>query len=208
MNSEHINSWKTSTKTFHQQLSRNLYELNKEYPPHWKHFLQRLELNQQIQKVIDVGCGVGGLYSLIQKHFPNIKYIGFDYSEHAIELAKQQWQAPKLFFVKNYTELTPDMFSDDTLLVANALADVLPNGDECIQSLLDLNSKYVQFLRVRITNEPSYFDIYNAYDIKTYAFYHNYGTLYNMIRVKQYKFYVDHYASDIKDLFLIKDDDV
>lgn len=205
MNFKYINSWTQSLETFKQQLNRNLYELNNNYPPHWKHFIQKLQSNSKIKTIIDVGCGIGSLYALTNKHFPHIKYIGFDYSKNAIDLAKKTWNHNG-FYVKSYQDLQPQLFKDQkTLLVANALADILPNGDECIKTLLNLNSKYIQLLRVKTTDKLSYFEIYDAYDIKTYAFYHNYNNLIQIIKHSQYKIFVDDYSSNIKDVFLIKE---
>ena len=45
---EHIDSWKNSTEAFDQQLTVNIKELNKGFPPHWQHFVGYVQRNHNI----------------------------------------------------------------------------------------------------------------------------------------------------------------
>ncbi len=44
---------------------------------------------ENTNSIIDIGCGTGHLLSEIKKHYPNIKLIGSDFSEQALEVAKK-----------------------------------------------------------------------------------------------------------------------
>jgi trans-aconitate methyltransferase len=197
------NTWRDSSSTFDQQLQRNIYELGGHYPPNWYHFLHQVP--KHVTKIVDIGCGAGALYKLCQLHFPQIQYVGYDYSPHAIALAKKTWQA-ECFEVKQYQDLTPDLFDANTMLVANALADVLPNGDECIEYLLQLDVYVINLHRVKITKQPSYYEVYDAYDIQTYAFYHNFNNLRNLFQHYKYDIIIDNYDKNgtILDILLTK----
>ena len=59
--------------------------------------LKRIDLPQK--RIMDIGCGAGGLASMLEKHNIN-NYHGFDYSSNAIKQAKElvpKWQ--KKFFI-------------------------------------------------------------------------------------------------------------
>lgn len=203
---EHINSWQLSRNTFEQQLEVNLRELRKDffsYPKHWQDYIHFIELISP-KRVIDVGCGCGGLFSLTAKHFPTLEYYGFDYSQNAINIAKQTWNGS--FTCKSYTELQQEFFKPDDVLVANALADVLPNGNECISFLLKLRVKNILFLRVRITDKPNYFEEYGAYDIITYAYYHNKQELFSTIQQHNYNIITKNYSENILDILVTKNE--
>ena len=165
---QHIDSWKNSSSAFEQQLERNIQELNGQFPPHWIHFVQHVQ-NTPINRIVDVGCGAGA-YCHISTQM-GIEYIGYDYSQHAIDLATNTWGGN--FICKNYKELTPQDIQTGDIVVANALCDVLPNGDECLRHLLQIGSDNLLIQRIRTTNVPSFSVEYEAYGIMTYEFYHN-----------------------------------
>jgi len=165
---QHIDSWKNSSSAFEQQLERNIQELNGQFPPHWIHFVEHVQ-NTPINRIVDVGCGAGA-YCHISTQM-GIEYIGYDYSQHAIDLATKTWGGN--FICKNYKELTPQDIQTGDIVVANALCDVLPNGDECLRSLLQIGADNLLIQRIRTTNIPSFSVEYEAYGIMTYEFYHN-----------------------------------
>ena len=178
---EHIDSWKNSKEAFDQQLDVNIRELNQGFPPHWKHFMNYVE-KIDINRVIDVGCGAGA-YGYISKKLHK-DYVGYDYSDHAIRLAKSVWeqelatQMPDSmntmdFYCKDYQSLSEAEYPDKDLLVANAICDVLPNGDECLEFLLKLKYQHLLIQRVSLIEEPEYSEEYQAYNITTYKFHHN-----------------------------------
>jgi len=167
--------WKeASKKAFEQQFLLNLRELN-DPPNHWKFFLEELNrMKKENTRVIDVGCGVGSFAKLIRMWHGEVEYVGYDYSSAAITTAKEMWGDIGTFEEKDYEDLSAHDIKENDIIVANALCDVLPDGDHCMKHLLSLGAKNVIFLRVRITEKQSYFEEYEAYgEIKTYAFYHN-----------------------------------
>lgn len=165
-------SWKNKN-VFIKQLDLNLRELsNKNYPEHWLAFIQLINMEKP-NSILDIGCGCGAYYELCRKEFPWLKYTGVDYSEEAITLASNKWSHSE-FFVKDYKELTPEYVKQFDLIHLGALLDVLPNGDEALEFILSLGAKNVLIGRMKITDNPSHFETYTAYDeITTYAYYHN-----------------------------------
>jgi len=168
-----INSWKNDN-VFKKQLELNLKELSSEnnYPSHWRAFLALLRQFKP-KSILDIGCGCGAYYALCNKELPNIRYTGIDYSSEAIDLAKKYWSYTG-FIVKNYLDLTKEFVSYFDLVHLGALLDVLPNGDEALEYILSLEPKSVLIGRMKLTNNPSYYETYTAYDeITTCAYYHN-----------------------------------
>jgi SAM-dependent methyltransferase len=187
MNNQHINSWKTSNDIFVEQLQRNIHELDNNYPQHWKIFLNFLnKLNNKQVILYDIACGNGAIYELLRRHYPNITYFGFDYANHAIELAKKHWNYEK-FYVKDYQDLTKDFCEECDILYSSALADVLPNGDECIDKLLSLGCKNVILQRLKISNGRSYYNQVTSYaGIDTYEYWHDPQVLNKIIENHDY----------------------
>jgi trans-aconitate methyltransferase len=168
-----IESWKNE-KVAHKQLNLNLKQISEEknYPQHWVHFIN---LTHKInpKRILDVGCGCGIYYSLCKKNFPNAEYVGVDYSEYMIKLAKKTWGYEE-FFVLDYQELTENFLKKFDLIHLGALLDVLPNGDEALNFILSLEPKNIIIGRVKFTELESHSVSYSAYDeIETYAYYHN-----------------------------------
>jgi cyclopropane fatty-acyl-phospholipid synthase-like methyltransferase len=56
--------------------------------------LKKLNLKAN-SKVLEIGCGIGTVSSLILKHIPNGKFVGVDISKESIELAKKYNSAHK-----------------------------------------------------------------------------------------------------------------
>ena len=186
MSNKYINSWAESRDTFIQQLNLNIYQLNTRYPEHIVNIIQILNNACDITRVVDVGCGSGFLCPIIQRHFPSVQYIGYDYSIHAIDIATQQWGP--YFSLKNYKDLQQLDFQNGDIIIENALADILPNGDECIEFLLSLNQQKVLLSRVRTTEKDSFFDIYQAYNITTYSYSHNITNLIDIFNKYNYNY--------------------
>tara|TARA_X000001388_G_scaffold24304_2_gene16830 strand:+ start:4397 stop:4999 length:603 start_codon:yes stop_codon:yes gene_type:complete len=198
---KHIDSWKQSRSTFEQQLERNIYELNTSYPPHWINFISVVESSPDIKRVVDVGCGAGVYHNLCEKL--KVEYVGYDYSRDAIEIAESTWGGN--FNCLDYKDLTEEHILDTDLVVANALFDVLPNGNEALETLLKLKPKRLLAQRVRLTQNDSYFEEYSAYDIMTYKFFHDSDELFGTIKANNYSFdYVNLYEN-VFDLELIRD---
>ena len=182
-----IENWKNEN-VFKKQLELNKRELSSSssYPPHWNaaiNFIAKLKP----KTLLDVGCGCGSFYELCKIELPNIKYIGVDYSEEAINLAKQSWGYNE-FYVKDYNDLDSEFIKSFDLIHLGALLDVLPNGDEALRFILSLNPKSVLIGRMRLTDKESYFEKYSAYDeIETFAYYHNYKHFLNLCDSNNYE---------------------
>ena len=174
---KHIDSWKNSSAAFDSQLRRNMSELQGSFPPHWENFLRVIQLEDGPKRVVDVGCGAGAYSFLCANN--GLDYIGYDYSEYAVSLAEKSWGLK--FEVSNYEDLTSSIAREGDMLVANALCDVMPDGNKCLNHLLSLGFKDLLIQRVRITEGQSHFLEYQAYDIMTYEFYHNKPELLDMI---------------------------
>ncbi len=196
---KHLDSWKNSTSAFKQQLDRNKQELQNGFPPHWIDFIETAR-HLTPKRIVDVGCGAG-VYCFISEKL-DIDYIGYDYSQHAIDLAAENWG--ESFVCKGYQELKPEDISDGDFVVANAICDVLPNGDECLRHLLSLDADNILVQRVRLTNKESYFTEYQAYDIMTYEFYHNEEELHRDIIQSGYELKKTNLYEDIFDLYIRK----
>ena len=196
---KHLDSWKSSRQTFEQQLSRNKEELRNGFPPHWIDFVQLVK-QLKPKRVVDVGCGAGA-YSFISEKL-GVEYMGYDYSQNAIDIATENWG--ENFVCKSYQDITPEDINQGDLVVANAICDVLPNGDECLRHLLSINAYNILIQRVRLTDKKSYFTEYQAYDIMTYEFYHNEKQLDQDIIEAGYEVKKINLYEDIFDLYIRK----
>lgn len=197
-------SWKNKS-VFNKQLALNLEQLKANpYPEHWQAFLKAVSLIKDPKVLVDVGCGCGAFSELLKDNYPDISYIGYDYSSEAVELARSTWKQG-LFEVKNYLDLTPDDFKNGEILHACGLHNILFDGDGCMDVFLSLKAKYLILGKISLTSEPSYFRTYSAYDeITTYQFYHNRGSLIEKINKNDYEFIEINPGRDITNLFLKK----
>lgn len=198
--------WKeASAEAFQQQFARNLRELN-DPPTHWRFFLEELARIKNAKRVVDIGCGVGSFSKLLRMWHGGIEYIGYDYSESAIKTATSMWSQFGRFEEKDYHDLSSSDIQEGDIIVANALCDVLPDGDECFEHILSLGPSNVIFLRIRVTDKESYYEEYEAYgEIDTYAFYHNTENLDKISKKYGYgppRF--NHYSENIINIHLEK----
>jgi trans-aconitate methyltransferase len=141
--------------------------------------------------ILDVACGCGTYFNLCKDNFPFLEYTGYDYSQNAVEVAKEKWGHDK-FFVNDYRDLTTEKVREYDILHACSLHNVLPDGDEAMKFFLELSPKYMILGKVLTTHEQSNYDIYDAYGkIKTYMFKHNINTLESMFKDYNYTVYGD-----------------
>ena len=182
--SKFIDSWKNK-KVFEKQLELNKFEFNNLYPQHWFDFLNTIK-SLNISNILDVGCGSGVYYKLCQKEIPNINYFGVDYSIDAIEIAKREYSETN-FDVKSINDLTEDYLNQFDLIHLGAVLDVLPNGDEVFEQLLNLKPKRLFIGRIKFTHTLSNYIEYNAYDeIMTYEYRHNLTNFTNLSKKYNY----------------------
>lgn len=173
-NYEHIDNWKI--KALHEkQLQLNKQEYESSWPPHWDFLVKAgKEYFNPKTKVLDIGCGCGFFNLLLEHETPltGNNYTGLDYSENAIEIAKENFSGN--FYVKNYTDLTEDFTSNFDFGIISALTNVLPNGDEALNFLLSLNIPNLILLKILKTQNDFHCSTYTAHDTATtYRFEHN-----------------------------------
>lgn len=180
-------NWKNKL-VFEQQLQLNLSQISSptNYPEHWDVFLAYIkEINPK--SILDIGCGAGIFYKLLQNYNPTIKYTGIDYSREAIQIAIQQWGV-ECFLEKDLWDLNKDWISQFDLLYLGALLDVLPNGDEALEFILSLKPQHILIGRMDIeeNNSISEYEAYNL--IKTYKYKHSWGVVKNIINQHNYSY--------------------
>ena len=180
----YIDSWKNK-EVFTDQLKLNQQQLNNQYPIHWKQFVDIL-LHLKTSNLLDIGCGVGSVSELCSKELPHVNYTGVDYSKDAIDIAKEHWPTHS-WHVKDYTDITAEFVQPYDTIHAGAFLDVLPNGDDVLRLLLSFGVKNILIGRAKITEKPSYFETYTAYNkITTYAYHHNINNLKNLAEANGY----------------------
>ena len=188
MSDNHLDSWKNDAVAS-KQLDLNKTELiSHNYPPHWEFILQHIAPIVTIDtKVLDIGCGTGSMCKLLVDNVgvcPK-NYTGVDYSEQAINLAKQNYEGD--FLVMNYKDLSPCYVSGFDIVISSALTNVLPNGDECLEFILSLQSKALFLLKILTTSGVSHYTEYMAYDIiPTYRYEHNINNLADLVNRYHY----------------------
>jgi len=173
INLDHVDSWK-NRNVFLKQLAHGLTQLSQDdnnMPDHWKKFCTIIE-SEKPKSMLDVGCGCGLYYSLMNRKFPDIKYFGVDYSEDAVEIAKDAWNK-NVFEVMDFWKLNKKIVSEYDLIHLGALLDIFPNWDEALNFILSLGPKFVIISRVEYSSDDE-ITMYSAYDeIVTYKSKHS-----------------------------------
>lgn len=181
---KYLNSWKDNKVVFEKQLELNLKQLKNNYPRHWNisiDFLKKIEFSS----ILDICCGVGSLYRLINDNFNGKYYVGIDYSEIALSLAKKTWNYEE-FYLKNIYDLNEEYTKKFDVIYASGIIDMLPD-ESLIDRLLKLNNKYAIFSRIHIIPEKSYYETYMAYgEIPTYKYYINQNVFEKTIKENNY----------------------
>lgn len=87
------------------------------------------------QRICDLGCGFGDLYSYLKEHFKNIEYLGIDLSEKLIGEARDRY--PKTVFeVRDILkELPQEKF--DYVLSSGALSFKMKSHEKYIERMLE-----------------------------------------------------------------------
>jgi SAM-dependent methyltransferase len=167
-----------------QQLSLNLHQLSSKnnYPGHWKDFLILIQ-NIKVDSLYDLGCGIGSLYKVILDNSINVNYIGIDFSESMIELAKQTWNYSE-FYVDNFRNLKHNF--SNSIIYASGLLDILPNGIQELKNILSYKSKYVLLSRIEIGFREK-ISSYNAYGIEITKYIFNKDEFLNTVNQYGYK---------------------
>ena len=186
------NAWRNKD-VFEKQLSLNRSQLSSgiaSYASHWRELIRIFSVFQP-KTVLDIGCGVGAVYSVINQHFPQVKYEGCDHSEDAIGIAKKEWGNPSPFFVQDFWELTAEFIQQYECILESACIDVMPDGDKAMAFLLNLKPRNLYLQRLQFTDQPSYYREYKAYDeIDTCQYFHNYDDFVQLIGNYDYQVFV------------------
>ncbi len=213
-----MSSWKNSKSAFDQQLERNLLQLKNvnTYPSNWSYIMKYIDnfINKenQVDVVVELGCGVGALSMVINKYFPELKYFGYDYAPYAIKLANKNFAYPPYyvgytggaFCNAGYERVGKNGYENNTIVIANALCDVMKDGDEVFEDILKQGPKQAIFSRMKVVEGKSYAEAYTAYNcVDTFAFYHNREGLFDTIEKYGYT-YLNEVVNDSWELAIWK----
>lgn len=203
-----MSSWKNSKGAFDQQLELNLRQIEGDvntYPPNWSYILDYISnfMNEDsnINSIVELGCGVGALSKVILQWFPELSYGGCDDASYAIELAYEyfgKYQDAGFsihnidsveFYNLGYDIIGMGGYGDNEIVIANALCDVMEDGDGVFKEILEASPKYAIFSRMKVVEEESHADPYQAYGcVNTFAFHHNREGLLDMIKEFGYNY--------------------
>lgn len=161
-------------------------ELQDESHPPYKYFLMAMdEMKRCITfppapcsvRVIDAGCGVGHYGYLIRKHYPNIVYVGLDFSKAMVQQARNSY--PELVFLEEDAK-TFD-YSPYDIVLASSLIEVMDQWDEGAEAICKTAHAFVVLHRVRVwslstertepegyPNQPTYAWIHNEAELLTF----------------------------------------
>ena len=56
----------------------------------WEHYREIQSLPRTVSSILEVGCATGELARYLQHRYPQVRYLGFDVSQGAIDLARQK----------------------------------------------------------------------------------------------------------------------
>jgi len=104
--------------------------------------------------ILDVGCSTGYYYDVIKHYYPdkNITYVGCDYNEKSIELAKK-YNENVAFEVQDATELKyPEKVFD--IVLASGILTYVPDTYRLLDSITKVCKHYVILHRVNIRKQP------------------------------------------------------
>ena len=213
MDYKHIDSWKNSKEVFLQQLALNQQELRSASPPkHWYHFVNSMDSfveSYPVKRVVDIGCGAGVYSELVRVYFPSILYLGYDYSENALNLARKTWShnTKAEFKLSKYQDVSHYDIKTGDVIVANGLLDILPNGEEALEHILSLSCGLLILQRINFTSENSCHETYSAYGvIDTYNYSYNVDVFHKLIKKYGYRYKTERYTETAKNIVVIKDD--
>jgi len=141
-----------------------------------------VEQNENIDTIRDLGCGTGALYQVVSEGLEGGNYYGYDKSEYAIKLAKENYSEDN-FFVFDLNDLDENFIKgDNEIFYMAAVLDVLPNANEVLKKICSFGFKNILLHRMNIDNQVSRYSEYMAFDVMpTYAFYHNRSELVDIV---------------------------
>jgi ubiquinone/menaquinone biosynthesis C-methylase UbiE len=94
--------------------------------------------------ILDVGCGAGHyLYSMRNRVDPNIEYLGLDYTEKYVELARMAFHNDSQFIVGDIYNLYFDDNSFDVVTCNNVIPSLPAPPTRAFEELIRVCKKYV-----------------------------------------------------------------
>lgn len=117
-----------------------------QHPP-FKHFLAAMWGLGNVggKTLVDAGCGVGHYSELLHRHFPAVRYAGFDFGAPMIDRARQMWPGRE-FFVADMVEFD---YSPYDIVLASSLIEVMDDWARGSEAMCR-TAKLIILHRVRI----------------------------------------------------------
>lgn len=106
--------------------------------------MAQLKKFREVRSVLDIGCGDGNTLITIAKKFPDIKFVGGDYSEKMIRIAKERLSKESLddrveFHVLDVLNLNSDFKRFDVVISDRCLIN-LPSRELQIEATKNIHS--------------------------------------------------------------------
>lgn len=191
------NEWKLWCNDIQPNIERIKYLITLDfnsYPSHWQYFILSILRLKHVKQIFDIGCGVGAYYLLCHKHFPHIKYHGYDKNPIMIYLAMKNWLLNR-FTIISLEDIVFNKFADTDLLLTSGLTNMLENGDNGFEKVLSFNCPNVLVQRILLTDEVSFRAIHNQAQ-NEYLFHHNKTNIFTLINKYQYKYKINYCIQD------------
>jgi SAM-dependent methyltransferase len=120
-----------------------------------KYFLTKSFISG-IEDILDVGCSVGGIYTILQELNKDIKYTGLDVSLNAILHAKQLHRSEFTSFY-HYDGNAPFPLNKQTynLVFCSGVMHLIDNYKSVFQQMVESSNKYL-LIDFRLTNQATY----------------------------------------------------
>lgn len=174
-----------------------------------KYLISRFIKNND--SVLDIGCGQGGLYKILNKKFKKIKYTGIDFNKQMIDLAKSNFSNGKFYWFtkKDYHRFFKKKF--DVVIIFGIL-HLNPNWDRILLNASKVSKRVVIFdhrVELKTNNKKNLFlDLDfekrdKKFRINYFLLKKNYLENFIKLKMKKFnvnKFYYSGYASKFSNI--------
>ena len=200
------NTWSSDTILKHIEESRSKYsQLYKGEKFLISKFIKHND------SILDIGCGQGGLFKILDKKYKNIKYTGIDFNKNMIEIAKSENLKAKFYYLtkKNYVKFFKKKFD---VVVIFGILHLNPNWQNIILNASRVSKRALIFDHIIEfkKNKKKFFyldlDFKNKnkkFRIDYYLVKKNYLENFISLKLKRYslkKFYYNGYASKFSNI--------
>ncbi len=190
INKRITDAWKnTSIPSLQRQLTKSELEemyLGKIIPPYEILANCINEINGKEKSIIEIGCSTG-YYSEVLDYLlgKNINYVGVDYSEEMIKIARETYEN-KSFFVEDATNLS---FNNNhfEIVISGCCILHIPNYIIAISEAARISSEWVIFHRTPIIQTPTQFYKKKAYGVSCVEIHFNENEFLNICKSNQLK---------------------